>query len=413
MRRAAAVAEAHAAEIAPWLVRESGGTAMKGGFESRSPVEEFYTAAALLIQSDGLVLNSADPARTSFMRRVPLGVVGVITPWNVPLGLAMRSVAPALALGNAVILKPDVHTPVSGGVVIARILEEAGLPPGLFTMIPGGAEVGEALVSAPAVRMISFTGSTRAGRRVGALAGEHLKKVALELGGNSPMIVLDDADVDMAASCGAFGSFMHQGQICMATGRHIVDRRVADRYVEALAAKAARLGVGSGVDPTVRIGPLINQRQFDRVKDIVAASVDQGAKMVTGGPGERLFYKPTVLADVTPDMPAFVQEIFGPVAPVIIAEDEAHAIALANDTDYGLSAAVQTGSLDRGMRVAAQLNAAMVHVNDQTIADDAQAPMGGMGASGNGARFSCLTAWDEFTEWRWTTASATPARYPF
>ena len=413
MRRAAAVAEAHAAEIAPWVVRESGSAAMKGGMESRSPVEEFHLAAALLIQSDGLTLNSPDPARTSFMRRVPLGVVAVITPWNAPLALAMRSVAPALALGNAVILKPDVQTPVCGGVVIARILEEAGLPPGLFTMIPGGAEVGEALVTAPAVRMVSFTGSTRAGRRVGALAGEHVKRVSLELGGNGAMLVLDDADVEAAASCGAFGSYVHQGQICMATGRHIVDRKVADRYVEALAAKAARLTVGDTRDPTMRIGPLINQRQFDRVKDIVSASVEQGATLVTGGPGKGLFFKPTVLSNVTAAMPAFSQEIFGPVAPVIVAEDEAHAIALANDTDYGLSAAVQTGSLDRGLRVAAQLRAAMVHVNDQTISDNAQAPIGGMGASGNGSRFSCLTSWDEFTEWRWTTASATPPRYPF
>ena len=413
MRRAAAIAEAHVAEIAPWVVRETGGTMMKGGMEARSPVDEFHIAASLLIQADGLVIGSPDPARTSTMRRVPLGVVAVITPWNVPLALAMRTVAPALALGNAVILKPDVQTPVCGGVAIARILEEAGLPRGLFTMIPGGADVGEALVSAPAVRMISFTGSTAAGRKVGALAGEHLKKVALELGGNNPMLVLDDADIELAAGCGAFGSFLHQGQICMATGRHIVDRKIAAQYIETLAAKAARLSVGDTTNPTVRIGPLINQRQFDRVSGIVSASVEQGATLVTGGPGDRLFFKPTVLADITPAMPAFAEEIFGPVAPVIVAEDEEHAIALANDTVYGLSAGVVTGSLDRGLRVAARLRAGMVHVNDQTVSDNPQAPMGGIGCSGNGARFSCLTAWDEFTEWRWTTASAAPPRYPF
>jgi benzaldehyde dehydrogenase (NAD) len=357
------------------------------------------------------VLTSPDPQRLSIARRVPLGVVGVITPWNFPLLLAMRSVAPALACGNAVVLKPDPHTPVVGGVLLCRLFQAAGLPQGVLGLVPGSAATGEALVSATQVRMITFTGSTAVGRRVGELAGRNLKKVALELGGNSPLIVLDDCDLGAAVSAGAFGSFQHQGQVCMATSRHIVHRRIADLYIEGLASTAAKLLVGDPTRPGVAIGPLINLRQRDRVHRLVMDSVGRGARLCVGGTHEGLFYRPTVLADVIPGMPAFDEEIFGPVAPVTIAEDDEHALTLANASEYGLSAAVQTGSFDRGMSLARRLRAGMVHINDQTINDMPQCPMGGMGQSGNGSRFGSLTNRDEFTEWQWLTASGAPRRY--
>jgi benzaldehyde dehydrogenase (NAD) len=413
MRQAARVIEQNSEEIISWIIRETGGVTAKAGYEVAMATGELYYSAALLTQPIGQILPSADPERMSLARRVPVGVVSVITPWNVPLVLSMRSVAPALALGNAVVLKPDPQTPVCGGFLLARVFEEAGLPPGLLSVLPGGADVGEALVTAPAVRLVTFTGSSAVGRRVGELAGRNLKKVSLELGGNSPMLVLDDCDLDAASSAGAWGSFLHQGQVCMATSRHIVLRKVADAYLEKLAARAAALPVGDPFRNNVAIGPLINEKQLKRVHGIVTDSVAAGANLVTGGTYDGLFYKPTVLGGVSPDSRAFQEEIFGPVAPVTIAEDDDHAIELANQTGYGLAAAVQTGSVERGMKVARQLKAGMVHVNDQTIGDHPGIPMGGMGQSGNGARFGSTTNLDEFTEWQWVTVSGQPARYPF
>ncbi|MBV8730876.1 MAG: aldehyde dehydrogenase family protein, partial [Acidobacteriia bacterium] len=405
--------ESNQQEIAEWIIRETGGVRPKAEYEIAIAMGELHHSAALLTQPIGEILPSADPERMSFARRVPVGVVSVITPWNVPLVLSMRSVAPALALGNAVVLKPDPQTPISGGFLLARVFEEAGLPPGLLNVLPGGADVGEALVTAPAVRLVTFTGSSAVGRRVGELAGRELKKVSLELGGNSPMIVLDDCDLDAASSAGAWGSFLHQGQVCMATSRHIVHRKVAEKYVEKLAARAAVLPVGDPFREPVAIGPLINEKQLNRVQGIVADSVAAGAKLVTGGTHSGLFYTPTVLSNVATETRAFQEEIFGPVAPVTIAEDDEHAIALANSTGYGLAAAVQTGSVDRGFRIARKLRAGMVHVNDQTVNDHPGIPMGGMGQSGNGTRFGSTTNMDEFTEWQWFTVGGRQVRYPF
>jgi benzaldehyde dehydrogenase (NAD) len=413
LRRAALLLEENRAETVTWIMRETGSVEAKAQFEINAAIEELQHAAAMLIEPEGHLMSSPDPERLSLARRLPLGVVGVITPWNFPLLLAMRSVAPALACGNTVVLKPDPQTAVVGGVLLCRLFKEAGLPAGVLGLIPGGAITGEALVTASEVRMITFTGSTAVGRRVGELAGRGLKKVALELGGNSPMIVLDDCDLDAAVAAGAFGSFFHQGQICMATSRHIVQRRILDAYVEALSSKAVALRVGDPTQPNVAIGPLINSKQCDRVHRIVTHSVAQGAKLHTGGTHEGLFYRPTVLANVLPSMPAFHEEIFGPVAPISVAENDEEAVALANATEYGLAAAVQTGSLERGLRIARRLRAGMVHINDQTVNDLAQCPMGGLGQSGNGARFGSLTNRDEFTEWQWLTASGTPKRLPF
>jgi len=413
MRRAARLLEEQREPLMTAIVRETGGVPGKAHVELTGTIDELYHSAALLIQPEGHMLPSADPSRLSLARRVPMGIVGVITPWNFPMLLAMRSVAPALALGNAVILKPDVQTPIVGGTVLARLFEDAGLPPGVFNVINGAAAVGEALVEAPGVRMITFTGSTAVGRRVGELGGKHLKRVALELGGKSPFIVLEDADLEAAAAAGAWGSFLHQGQICMASGRHIVVRNVVDEYLRILKRKAEALPVGDPFREQVAIGPIINQKQVRRIQKIVDDSVAAGATLLTGGTHQGAFYKPTVLSDVRAGMPAYDLEIFGPVAAVVVAEDEADAVRIANDTEYGLSGAVQTGSLTRGLQVAAQLKSGLVHVNDQTIHDFAGIPFGGSGASGNGSRFGSINNWEEFTEWRWTTIGATQTKYPF
>ena len=283
LRRAADLLERHAEEITGWMVRETGSIPPKIGVEIANSVNQIHHAAGLVTQPLAYVLPSPQPDRTSVAHRIPVGVVGVITPWNFPIVLALRSVAPALAVGNAVILKSDPNTPVVGGVLIARLFEEAGLPPGVLHVFSGGAEIGRALVEDPNVAMISFTGSTEAGRSVGELAGRQLKRVVLELGGNSPLIVLDDADIDAAASAGAFGSFLHQGQICIATSRHLVHEKVAEAYVEALAERARRLPVGDPERDEVALGPLINDKQMQRVRRIVDETVAQGARLVTGG----------------------------------------------------------------------------------------------------------------------------------
>ena len=243
MRRAAELMERHRPELARWLVRESGSIPGKVAHEITASIGQLDMAAALVSHPLGLVLPSMTPGRTSTARRVPVGVVGVITPWNFPYVLAMRSVGPALALGNAVVLKPDANTPVTGGVVIARLFEEAGLPEGVLHVLPGGAEVGQALVEDPNVRMISFTGSTATGRIVGETAGRMLKKTMLEMGGNCPLVVLDDADIEAASSAGAWGSFLHSGQICISVSRHLVHESIVEEYTEALVERAQRLPV--------------------------------------------------------------------------------------------------------------------------------------------------------------------------
>ena len=304
LRRAGDIWKANAAEIEQWNIRESGKIPPAAQFETHVATEEVYEAATLPSRPYGELLPSESP-HLSFAERVPVGVVGVIAPFNFPQILAIRSVAPALALGNAVVLKPDPRTAVCGGVVLARVFEEAGLPEGLLHVLPGGAGAGEALVTDPLVRVISFTGSTAVGRHVGQLAAAHLKRCHLELGGNSALIVLDDADVAKAASAGAWGSFLHQGQICMTTGRHIVHEAVYDDYVAALAGKAEHLPVGNPATEQVALGPIIDERQRDKVHGLVTGSVDAGARLAAGGTYEGLFYKPTVLADVAPAMPAY------------------------------------------------------------------------------------------------------------
>ncbi len=412
LRRAAEIYEAHRPEFGTWTQRETGAHRNKMHHEQNFTVGELLAASAMPWQPYGSLVPTVQQERLSMIRRVPVGVVGAITPWNSPSVLGMRVVAPALALGNAVILKPDPQTPVCGGQMFAAVFKEAGLPDGLLQIVIGDAETGQALVTDPNVNLVSFTGSTEVGRLVGAMAGGLLKKVSLELGGNNPLIVLDEADVAAAASAGAYASFQFQGQVCFATGRHIVHRSVADEYIDLLAQKARRLRTGDPYREDVELGPIVNERQLQRVDDIVQRSVASGgAKLVEGGTYEGLFYRPTVLSDVHLDAPAWTDEIFGPVAPVVTFATDEEAIELANSSEYGLAAGVYSRSISRGLSIARRIRAGMVHVNDQTINDEATIPFGGMGMSGNGGRFGAEANYDTFTEWQWLTVRDQPKSF--
>ncbi len=403
----------NAEEIVGWLVRESGSVAAKAGFEIYTASNECDEAAALPSQPYGELLATAQP-RFSFSRRRPVGVVGVIAPFNAPLILSIRSVAPALALGNAVVLKPDPRTGVCGGLILARVFEAAGPPPNVFHVLAGGANAGSALVEHPRVRTISFTGSTAAGRAVGELAARHLKRAHLELGGNSALVVLDDADLVGAVGCAAFGSFFHQGQVCMTTGRHIVHRSLVDEYIERLADKASGLNVGDPTRDDVALGPLIDATQRDRVHSLVSATVDAGARLAAGGTYEQLFYRPTVLAMVDPGAPAYAEEVFGPVAPVLAFTSLEEAAALASATEYGLSLGIVSANPLKALELAELIPSGAVHINDQTVNDEASIPFGGVGDSGTGARFGGARANIEaFTETQWVTIRSEAAPYPY
>ena len=412
LRRTAAFIERDAEDLALFIARETGGILPKAQHEVREAVEILHTSAALLTQPIGQVFPSI-PNRMSFARRVPLGVVGVISPFNFPLILSMRAVAPALALGNAVVLKPDPQTPVTGGFCIARAFEEAGLPEDLLHVLPGGGDIGEALCVDSNIAMIAFTGSTAAGRKVGEVCGKHLKKVSLELGGKNSLIVLDDADLDLAASNAAWSAYLHQGQVCMTAGRILVHRDVVDAFTEKLIRKAEALPVGDPASGTVAIGPLINERQRDRVHSLVQDALKNGANLKTGGTFTGLFYKPTVLTGVEPGMRAFREEIFGPVACITSFATDEEAIAMANDTEYGLSAAVISRSVGRATALGNKLHVGLLHINDQTIHDDVINPFGGFGASGNGTSIGGASDFDQFTQWQWVTIKDTPPQYPF
>ncbi|MFF3445969.1 benzaldehyde dehydrogenase [Streptomyces sp. NPDC002667] len=412
LRRAGDLFTAHAGELRDWIVRESGSIPGKADFELHVAAQECYEAAALASRPTGQVLPSEAP-RLSYTRRVPVGVVGVIAPFNAPLILSIRSVAPALALGNGVVLKPDPRTAVCGGLALGAVFAEAGLPDGLLQVVPGGPETGQALVADPLVPVVSFTGSTAAGRAVGEAAGRHLKRAHLELGGNSALIVLEDADLDAVISTAAWGSFFHQGQICMTTGRHLVHASLYEEYVERLAAKADSLAVGDPHREQVHLGPIIDEAQLAKIRGLVESSTANGAKLAAGGTHERLFYRPTVLAGVDDTTPAYAQEVFGPVAPVRSFATPDEAAALATAGPYGLSLGIVTQDTARGLDLAERIPTGIAHINDQTVNDEAVAPFGGTAASGTGARFGGEANLDAFTDLRWTTVRGDVAGYPF
>jgi len=395
------------------IMRETGCIGGKADYEIGAATSELTEAAGLASRVTGEVLPTSHAGRFSLSERIPLGVVGVITPWNFPLVLGMRVIAPALALGNTVVVKPSPETPLSGGLAIAELFAEAGLPAGVFQVLPGDVEAGQGLVTHPDVAMIHFTGSTTVGRQIARTAGGLLKKVSLELGGNNALIVLDDADLDQATMIGAWSSFHYQGQTCITAGRHIVQNGIADAYTAALAARAEAITVGNTLTEEVGLGPMINARQLDRAREMLAEAVADGARIVAGGTTDGPFFRPTVITGVGRGSRLWTEEIFAPVAPIVAVADADEAVAVANDTNYGLVDSVLTADLYRGMELARRLRAGMVHVNDATPQDEALAPFGGIGQSGLGGRSGGDANLEEFTERRWLTVNPLPVHYPY
>lgn len=411
-QRAAQRLRQHGRELAHFLARETGSSLMKAVHEVREAAQICDLAAGMPLQAQGQLLPST-VGRMSIARRAPLGVVAVVSPFNFPLILTMRSAAPALAVGNAVVIKPDERTPVAGGLLTARVFEHAGLPKGVLQVLPGDREVGAALVEDPNIAMIAFTGSPAAGRSIAQAAGRHLKRVALELGGSNSLIILDDADLETAASNAAWGAYMHQGQICMASNRILVQAPIVEGFVSRLVERARGLSVGDGVSGEHPIGPMIDEGQLQRVHRMVQESVRLGAILETGGAFEGPFYQPTVLTNVRPGMPVFDQETFGPVANVVAFESDEEAVALANRSQGGLAAGILTSSISRALPLSRRLlRTGMVHINDQTINDECVNPFGGPGVAG-GTSMGGPSDWETYTQWQWLTLKDSPTRYPF
>jgi acyl-CoA reductase-like NAD-dependent aldehyde dehydrogenase len=312
-------------------------------------------------------------------------------------------------------LKPSEEAPLTGGLLLAEIFEEAGLPPGVLNVITttrdAAEQVGDEMISNPAVRRISFTGSTEVGRIIGEKAGRHLKRAVLELGGKDPLIILGDADVDYAVDAAAWGAFLHQGEICMSTERIIIEKSIAEEFTEKLRERAESTPMGDPTNPATAIGPLINQRAVDKVHAHVEEAVAGGANLVTGGKYDDLVYHPTIVTGVKPDMRLFREQTFGPVAPIVVVSDREEALAVANDSEYGLSAGILTNDFTQALDMALRLETGMVHIGDQTVNDEPQAPFGGVKGSGYG-RFGGQAALDEFTELRWINVQRVPRTFP-
>ena len=414
LSKAADVMAARAKELQEALVDEGGSWIGKTMFETGYSVGVYRAAAAAAYQVTGEILPS-DHGKLSLVVREPLGVVSVISPWNFPLILSSRGFATALAVGNAVVLKPSEETPVAGGLLIAEILEEAGIPTGVFNVVTCSrqnvGEVGDELISNPMVRGVSFTGSTAVGQQVAAKAGGLLKKCCVELGGKDALIVLDDADIEHAVNAATFGSFMHQGQICMSVERVIVHEAVAEEFTAKFVANTKKLKVGNPREMANCIGPIINQKQLDKIREQVDEAVAKGAKILCGGKNTGLFFEPTILTNVTRDMKIMRDETFGPVAPVVTVSSVDEAIEVANDSEYGLSAGIITRNEERGLAIARRLNTGMAHINDSSVNDEPHVPFGGVRWSGLG-RHGGRQGIDQFTETRWITLERGGRHYP-
>ena len=403
---------ANGEELIPWIIRESGSIYPKAAIEIEHSAGFLRAAAAAAVEPAGRVIASLD-GREEEAIRVAHGVVGVISPFNFPLILSVRAIAAALATGNAVVHKPDPRTPITGGMMIARIFEAAGLPEGLLHIIPGGADVGNAMCEDKNIAMVSFTGSPNVGAKVGEACGRNLKKVQLELGGKNALIIQDDADFALAAANAAWGTWLHQGQICMATGLILAPAAMADKLAEELAVKASRLPVGNPATDQCALGPLISDSQAALVKAIVDDAVAKGAKLLAGGTPNGRMFPATVLSGVKPGMRAFEEEIFGPVAVVVAYDSDDHAVELANMSEFGLAAGIIAKDTGRARRLGMRLKVGHLHINDQTVMASPNAPFGGRGKSGNGSRISGPAIWEEFTQWVWITSRPDAVMYPF
>ncbi|MFF4806304.1 aldehyde dehydrogenase [Streptomyces sp. NPDC001351] len=414
LERAAALLEARADDISAVMGTEMGATRPWCMFNAHVAKGMLAEAAAQAYSAVGEVIPSDVPGLTALGIRQPAGVVVGIAPWNAPLILGVRAIAMPLVYGNTVVLKASEQTPLTQTAIV-EVLHEAGVPAGAVNLITNApedaAEVVEALVAHPSTARVNFTGSTRVGRIIGELAGRHLKRVVLELGGKAPLLVLPDADLEAAAAATSFGAFMNQGQICMSTERVIVDSSVADEFSRRLADRAAKLVVGPPDDPSSQIGPLVNAQGRDHLLALVEDARARGAQVLTGGDADGLYVQPTVLRGVTPQMRIYTEESFGPVASIIEADGIDDAVAKANDSEYGLSAAVFGRDGGVALDVARRIRSGICHINGATVHDEPQMPFGGVGASGFG-RFGSKAALEEFTELRWVTIQSGERHYP-
>lgn len=402
-------------EIVDWLIKESGSTRIKAMVEFGSARSITLEAASFPNRVHGEIRASNTPGKENFVYREPIGVVAVISPWNFPLHLTQRSIAPALALGNAVVLKPASDTPITGGLLLAKVFEEAGLPKGLLNVVVGaGSEIGDAIVTHDIPSFVSFTGSTSVGKHIGELAngGEYIKQVALELGGNSPFVVLKDADIEQAVKAAAFGKFLHQGQICLAINRIIVEDEIYDDFVERFLAHVKALNVGDPNKQDTAVGPIINEKQVKSLKEKIAKAQEEGAKMILSGEIKGQVVPPHIFTEVTRDMDLSRNEVFGPLVGIIRAKDEDDALSIANDSMYGLSSAVFTADMQKGLRFARGIRAGMTHINDISVNDESNMPFGGEKNSGIG-RFNGEWILEEFTRTHWISMQNEPRQYPF
>jgi aldehyde dehydrogenase (NAD+) len=413
LERAITWIEQNEKDIADIIVEELGGTNLKAAIEIFLVKTFIKEASTYPLRMTGEILPSTVDGKENRLYRVPAGVVGVISPFNFPFNLSMRSVAPALGCGNGVVLKPHDDTPITGGTLIAKIFEEAGIPKGLLNVIVADiGELGDAFIEHPVPRIISFTGSEQVGRHIGAVAGRCLKKAILELGGNSALVVLDDADLNTAVNAAVFSRFAHQGQVCMCSNRILVQRGVYGKFLDRFVDRVSKLRVGDPREGGTDLGPLINERQAETFRKQIQRGIDEGAKVALEGKIEGTLAAPTVFADVKPNMWIAQNELFGPAVCVIPFDTPEEAINMANDSPYGLSGAIHTKDVERGAELAKQFDSGMVHVNDGTINDDPLIAFGGEKASGVG-RLNGKWALEEFTTLKWISVQHKTRHYPF
>ncbi|HKN94563.1 MAG TPA: aldehyde dehydrogenase [Thermoleophilaceae bacterium] len=412
--KAADILQSRAEEIAGTVTEETGATFGWGMFNVQLASGMLREAGAQAYGLVGDVIPSDVPGKLAMGVRAPAGVVVAIAPWNAPVILSTRAVATPIAFANTVVLKASEECPRTHAAVV-NALVDAGLPDGVINLITNdpadAAEVVDELIAHPLTRRINFTGSTKVGRIIAEKAGKHLKRILLELGGKAPMVVLPDADVDRAVKAANFGAFFHQGQICMSTERAIVDRSLVDSFADKLAERASGMKVGDPREPDTVIGPLINKAAMERVTELVADAAAKGAQILSGGAPEGSCFPPTVVKGVTPEMRIYSEESFGPVLAVMAADSPDQAVAMANDTEYGLSAAVFGQDVSAALEIAQRIESGICHVNDTTVHDEPQMPFGGVKASGFG-RFGGRAALEEFTELRWITVQELARDYP-
>jgi acyl-CoA reductase-like NAD-dependent aldehyde dehydrogenase len=412
LHKAAEIIGRQADEIRDLLIEETGSVFMKAPWEVSYAIECLRVAAGCIRQPHGDTFPASATGQIGMTIRQPLGVIVGIAPFNSPFLLAMKKIAFALAAGNTFILKPSDLAPLSG-LKIAEIFDAAGLPPGVLNVIPGpAAVVGDKLVSDPRVKMITFTGSSKVGRHLAEQAGKHMKRVTLEMGGKNPLVVLKDADLDYAVDAAAFGIFFHQGQVCMASSRIIVEAPLYDAFLKKFVAKARTIKVGDPRDPTTVIGPLIRQSQCGFITGQIDDAVSKGAEVCCGGRHEGPYFEATVLGGVTSSMDVYGEESFGPVTSVLRADDYEHALFLANDTRAGLSSAIVTNDLNKALDFVQRSESGMVHVNDTTISDEPHIDFGGVKESGFG-REGGMASMAEMSEVKWVTFQMGKREFPF